>query len=241
MPSADGDIFRERAAAVIPAVSEGIIQQLRRNVGNALSCPLNSGFHRSSAELTRTNRAVCPSDAAVTISRLCWCRRHRSVLVCYSWRGHHVGIMNISFTSENHNNNTDDLKEARLHRSDGCLGSEVNAGVSGNKGHCGSSSLPLVDLAAGDHLLSALPRVTRGKGRLLLRPAEPNPKPPFGAPRQVVQLRLQHPDLETVGFLHEAALQAAPVIPYLRGRRGLGRIPARICRADRGKLTSTRD
>lgn len=95
--------------------------------------------------------------------------------------------------------------------------------------------------APPDLWLTPLLAITSYLGRFPLRPDEPNPKPPFGTPRQVVQLHLQHPDLETVGFLHAAALQAAPVDPYLRGRRGLGRIPARICRADRGKLISTRD
>lgn len=43
----------------------------------------------------------------------------------------------------------------------------------------------------------------------------PTPVCHFGAPLQAVPLYLRRPDLEAVGFLHEAALQAAPVDPYL--------------------------
>ncbi len=130
---------------------------------------------------------------------LAWRQRRSSSLVCYGWRTNNVGIMNTFFTLKRQSNNTDSREETRLHRSDGFLGSVVNAGLfCGNKGHCGSISWPQVEPGVGDLTcdgrLSPPPCVTQiaeaGEGRaawclraaavFLFAPMNPTPIRHFG-------------------------------------------------------------
>lgn len=223
---------------------------------------MSSSFHRSSAELIRTNKSIRSLEPTVTILGLGWRRRGASLPVCYGWRTNNVGIRKIFFTLKRHNNNTDSSEETRLHRSDGFIGDVVNAGVfCGNKGHCGSFSWPRVepgvDDLTWDGRLSPPPCVTQtaeaGEGRaawclraaavLLIARMNPTPIRHFGAsPGSYAAPVLSPPG---GGWLCSSAPRGRSARRISRSVsqwrwHALGHIPAGICRVDRRNSSKPR-
>lgn len=149
----------------------------------------------------------------------------------------------------------------RLHQCDGFLG-VVNAGVfCGNKGHCGSFSWPPIEPRVGvltcDGLLSPPPCVTQiaeaGEGLaawclraaavFLVAPMNPTPIRHFGAsPGSYAAPAVSRPG---GGWLCSSAPWGRSAGRISRSvsqwrRHAHGRIPAGICRVDRGNSSKSR-